>query len=158
MSAYANGSIEVILKTPVPTEELEEARGSGDVYTDGKNLEIDFDGNWYFDSIIDLMKPLNKYIKSGTITYWCEEDNGNARAIFVNGGWKEEWEQTYYESDLPNIDISSTKRVSEILNAIADDYAYCTGISETKEMFEKFGLTEEEFKLYGLDWLTPEGE
>ena len=158
MSVYASGSIEVILKAPVPTEELSEARGVAYVYTKGKKLNINFDGNWYFDDVIDLIKPLNKYIKSGSISYQSYENDENARATFVNGDWKEEWEQTYYESDLPNIDISSTKRVSEILNAIADDYAYCTGISETKEMFEKFGLTEEEFKLYGLDWLTPEGE
>lgn len=155
MSAYASGSIEAILKTPIPDKKLEEVQGSVDVHTDGKNLEIDFDGNWYFDSIIDLMKPLNKYIKSGTITYWCEEDDGNARATFVNGGWEEEWEQTYYMSDLPDCDISSTERVAKILNSIASEYS---NIGDAKAMFERIGLTKNEFTVYGLDWLTPEGE
>lgn len=154
MSAYANGSIEVILKTPVPTEELEEARDSGYVYTDGKNLNIEFDGSWYFDSVIDLMKPLNKHIESGTITYHDEED-GNARANFVNGNWKAEWEQTYYMSDLPDSDVSSTERVAKILNSIANEYS---NIGDAKAMFERVGLTENEFTVYGLDWLTPEGE
>lgn len=156
MSVIAGGSIDVTLKTPAPKDKLDLIRNFATVYTDDKTLEIEFEGNWWLETIIELIKPINDYIESGKITYWSDE--GDAKATFVDGYWNEEWQQTYYESDLPNADISSTKRVSEILNAIADDYAYCTGISETKEMFEKFGLTEEEFKLYGLDWLTPEGE
>lgn len=156
MSVIAGGSIDVTLKTPAPKDQLDLIRNVATVYTDGKTLEIEFEGNWWLETIIELIEPINDYIESGKITYWSDE--GDAKATFVDGYWNEEWQQTYYESNLPNADISSTKRVSEILNAVTDDYACYAGIADARALFERVKMTEEEFKLYGLEWLMPEGE
>lgn len=153
MSVLASGCITMKMKKRVPGRIIhivEEDFGSFD--HNGLEYNIDFDGNWRLDSVIDSLEPLELYIESGSINYWSDE--GDARAAFVNGWWAEEYEQKFYMSDLPDSDISSTKHVAQILNIIANQLMEGSDSSEAvRVLLHGCKLTEKEIHLYGLDWL-----
>lgn len=158
MSVYAYGTVTMKMKCEVPEEVIKTAEKNINLHHAGMEYEANFDGNWYLDDVIDAVKPLDPYIKSGNLTYWCDEgDSARARATFVDGIWVEEWQETYYPSDLPTREVSSTDRVSKILNTIAENLEKRFGYDFMKHflMYDCY-LSKEEVKMYKLDWIKEE--
>ena len=159
MSVYAYGTVTMKMKCEVPEEVIKTAEKNINLHYAGMEYEANFDGNWYLDDVIDAVKPLNPYIESGNLTYWCDEgDSARARATFVDGIWVEEWQETYYPSDLPTYYVSSTERVAKILHEIASILSAQSSIYKEKALspesvFKHCGLTDDEIKLYKLEQL-----
>ena len=153
MSVWASGSIYMTAKETIPEELITGLKECGlSVGRTKHDYIFEFDGNWYLEDLIDTISVFNPYLKSGTIHY--HDDDGHAQAIFTGDGWKEEWEQYYYESDLPNHSISSTERVKNILNTIAEELMDGSDSGEAvRILLGECKLTDEEVRLYGLDWL-----
>ena len=153
MSVLAGGSVEMTMKSEAPEEIIKQVEEEfGDIIRHDLQYTIEFEGNWWMEDVIDNLEPLNPYIESGHISYWSDE--GDAVAEFNYGMWREEWEEKYYASDLPNPEVSNTSRVSEILNTIANDLmAYSDSSEAIRILFDECKLTDKEIKYYNLSWL-----
>lgn len=154
MSVFASGSAVMKMKKHPPEKIIELVKEEfGEFTRNGLDYIVEFEGNWMFDSVMSALEVLNPYVDSGTVAYWCDEGD-EASAEFRDGAWREEWQEKYFPSDLPNNDISSTPRVAEILNTIAGDMMDCSDSSEAiRVLLHKCRLTDSEIEYYGLNWL-----
>lgn len=153
MSVMADASIEMKMKQTVPEKVLSLVKEDiGEITVSDLNYCADVGGNWRLDDIIAALEVLNPYIEAGSISYWSDE--GDARVEFCDGVWREEWEERYYHSELPNSELSETNRVKEILTIIAKDlmasYRTATLIDL---LLNKCKLTDKEIELYDFSWI-----
>ena len=153
MSVLASGTVEMDLKGHLPKELVDAANETfRTISINGTMCYIEFDGNWWLEDVIDTIEPFNPYVKSGHISYWSDE--GDGFAVFKNGKWEEEWEQSYYESELPTSDLSATPRVAKILNTVAESLMSGSDSEQAiRVLFRDCKLTDEEIELYNLKWL-----
>ena len=135
----AGGSARIKTEKRIPEEILELTKNKYGIkieQCDDENIcYFEFDGNWRLDTVIDATEFINPYITEGQISYWSDE--GEAYAVFTDGGWSEEWEEKFYFSDLPDERISSTERVKEIIHCLMTN--------------SECNFTKRELKLYEIE-------
>ena len=154
MSVIAGGAITMKMRKKVPDKIIKLISEEFHLNTDNLDYEIEFDGNIWLSDIIDELEILNPYIEIGKITYWSDEGNANAFFDAETEMWIEEWQETYYPSDLPDCLVCSTSRMKEIISTIVDNIMDCSDSELARKiLLEECKLTDKEISIFGLSWL-----